>query len=75
MMAEADSIKSLKQVENTLPFGTGFTNQKHELLKYNKGLPMTYPETFKFFKTINFSFWSWMQRLPEVELHNADISR
>ena len=28
MTAEADSIKSLKQVENTDPIGTGFTNLK-----------------------------------------------
>ena len=38
MTAEADSIKPLKQVENTDPVGTGFTNQKTRIVdkKYYK---------------------------------------
>ena len=32
MTAEADSIKSLKQVDNTDPVGTGFTNKKTRIV-------------------------------------------
>ena len=35
MTAGADSIKSLKQVENTDSFETGFTNQKIRIVDKN----------------------------------------